>query len=62
MSIDINQVDAQLKIDKEIKSFVVDRHDRKLKRVCEECGSIDKVSISKVVRKYLCKNCKEKLK
>ena len=50
------------KIDKEVHSYSVDKHDRKLKRVCEECGSFNKVKLVKSVRKCLCENCCNNLK
>ena len=50
------------KIDKEVHSYSVDKHDRKLKRVCEECGGFKDVKLVKSVRKRLCKNCRKDLK
>ena len=50
------------KIKKEVHSYSVDKHDRKLKRVCEECGSFNKVKLVKSVRKRLCEKCRGNLK
>ena len=50
------------KINKEVRSYSVDKHDRKLKRVCEECGGFNKVKLVKSVRKRLCENCCNNLK
>ena len=52
----------KVKIDKEVNSYAVDKHDRRIKRVCEECGSFEGVKLVKSVRKRLCKVCRGDLK